>query len=418
VRQVRLRSVARIVVSNVDKKSVHGELPVRLCNYIDVYYNETIHADLPFMGATATPDQVQQFALRRSDVLLTKDSETPDDIAVPAFVSEELPGVVCGYHLAIVRPDHREVDGRYLYWSLASSVARQQASASAMGITRFGLRQDAIRDMVIQLPPKTEQRAIADYLDRETARIDALVAAHQRIIELISVRFGTWLDYLLNCSEGSGRERSGPWPWSPVRRLARVHGGITLGQTYDAPMRTYPYLRVANVQDGYLNLSDVANIDLPEVLAERFLLADGDILMLEGNGNPENLGRGTLWRREIDPCLHQNHVHAVRADRNLVLPEYLNWVMRTRWARASFTGANEQVSIATLGQAQILDLSVPVPPLSVQARFVDQIDRTAANHSGARNALSRLIELLAERRQALITAAVTGALEIPGVAVA
>ena len=165
---VRLKHLASIAVSNVDKKTASDEQSVRLCNYTDVYYNERITPDLPFMEATASADQIERFGLRAGDVLLTKDSETSDDIAVPAYVVADLPGVVCGYHLALLRPG-QEVDGRYLFWALTSRSSREQFSASANGITRFGLRYDSFGEVRVPLPPIAEQRAIADYLDRETA---------------------------------------------------------------------------------------------------------------------------------------------------------------------------------------------------------------------------------------------------------
>ena len=139
---IRLKHLARITVSNVDKKTASDEQSICLCNYTDVYYNERITADLPFMEATASADQIDRFGLRGGDVLLTKDSETPDDIAVPAYVDADLPGVVCGYHLALLRPSP-DVDGRYLFWALTSRSSREQFSALANGITRFGIRYDS-----------------------------------------------------------------------------------------------------------------------------------------------------------------------------------------------------------------------------------------------------------------------------------
>jgi type I restriction enzyme S subunit len=183
----RLKHLASIAVSNVDKKTVSDERSVRLCNYTDVYYNERITAELPFMEATASADQIASFGLRADDVLLTKDSETPDDIAVPAYVVADLPDVVCGYHLALLRPS-QEVDGRYLFWALGSRSSREQFSASANGITRFGLRYDSFGEVLVPLPPIATQRAIADYLDRETARIDALVERIDRQVALLQER--------------------------------------------------------------------------------------------------------------------------------------------------------------------------------------------------------------------------------------
>ena len=99
----RLKACATVHLSNVDKKSREGESEVLLCNYVDVYYNERIEGDMTFMAATATRDQIRRFSLRKGDVLVTKDSETWTDIAVPALVDEDLAGVLCGYHLALIR---------------------------------------------------------------------------------------------------------------------------------------------------------------------------------------------------------------------------------------------------------------------------------------------------------------------------
>jgi len=100
----RLDGVADVFFSNVDKHTRDGEAPVRLCNYVDVYKNDKITDSIDFMQASAEPRKIAKFQIRRGDVLATKDSETPDDIAVPSLVARELPGVICGYHLALIRP--------------------------------------------------------------------------------------------------------------------------------------------------------------------------------------------------------------------------------------------------------------------------------------------------------------------------
>ena len=179
----RLKSVATVSLSNVDKKSVEGQTKVELCNYVDVYNAETIGADCDFMPATATAEQVCRFSLRKGDVLATKDSETWRDIAVPALVREDLPTVLCGYHLAHIRPISGLCDGAYLSRCLAAARIRDQFQVEANGITRFGLTGASIANAVLPLPPIAEQRSIAVFLDRETAKIDALVAKVQEAIE-------------------------------------------------------------------------------------------------------------------------------------------------------------------------------------------------------------------------------------------
>ena len=180
----RLKSFATVQLSNVDKKSTEGQDAVQLCNYVDVYYNERIDDRVDFMSATATSEQVRRFSLQSGDVLITKDSETWTDIAVPAVVSEDLPGVLCGYHLAHIRPG-QHCNGGFLSRLFAAIGPRDQYHISANGITRFGLTGDSIRVGVFALPPVPEQCAIAAFLDRETSRIDALVAKKERLIELL-----------------------------------------------------------------------------------------------------------------------------------------------------------------------------------------------------------------------------------------
>jgi len=170
----RLKTIASVRLSNVDKKSLDGEVPVRLCDYVDVYYHTHIKADFDFMTATATPAQVARFSLRRGDVLITKDSESWTDIAVSAVVTEDMPGVLCGYHLALIRPG-AGCDGDFLSRAFAAVGPRDQFQVVANGITRFGLGSDAIQTGVFAMPPLEEQRAITGFLDRKTARIDAMV---------------------------------------------------------------------------------------------------------------------------------------------------------------------------------------------------------------------------------------------------
>ncbi len=165
-----ISSVAQLSFSGVDKKSHPGETAVHLCNYMDVYGNDYITPDLDFMQATASDSEIASFTLRKGDVLITKDSETPDDIGVPAVVSGDLKGVICGYHLALIRPNPGIADSFFLAKELGSSRSRQHFSIHANGATRFGLSNGAIKKAHVHLPPIDEQKRIAAALyacDRE-----------------------------------------------------------------------------------------------------------------------------------------------------------------------------------------------------------------------------------------------------------
>ena len=179
----RLEHVASYRTSSVDKKAEEGEVAVRLCNYTDVYYQDRIRAgDGDFMEATASPREIARFQLRVGDVLITKDSEDWRDIGVPALIEQTASDFVCGYHLGIIRA-REELDSGFLFRLMQSGSVNQQLQTSASGVTRYGLPNSAVGDATIPLPPLDEQRTIAAFLDRETERIDALVAKKRQLIE-------------------------------------------------------------------------------------------------------------------------------------------------------------------------------------------------------------------------------------------
>ncbi|MDR3413996.1 MAG: restriction endonuclease subunit S [Formivibrio sp.] len=174
-----LDQVAKVLVSNVDKKSAAAEQSVRLCNYMDVYRSDQITANMDFMVATATTDQVRKFGLRVGDVLITKDSETPEDIAIPAYVASTTPDLVCGYHLAIIRPK-KGIDGQFLKYFFEHPHTRYFFATRANGATRFGLTIDAITTAPITLPAHDEQRRIAEVIaaaEQEIERLKPIEAA-------------------------------------------------------------------------------------------------------------------------------------------------------------------------------------------------------------------------------------------------
>ena len=116
--QLKLISeIAKVITSPVDKKSLPDELPVFLCNYTDVYYNSVISKDMDFMGATAKQREIDRFSLKPEDVVITKDSESADDIGVSTYIESVKDNLLCGYHLTILRPK-KNIDGRFLSYAL------------------------------------------------------------------------------------------------------------------------------------------------------------------------------------------------------------------------------------------------------------------------------------------------------------
>ena len=181
----RLRNTADMRVSNVDKHIKKSEKPVRLCNYVDVYNNDYVNEQMDFMQATATAEEIEHFRLKKGDVLITKDSESWDDIAVPALVVEPAFDLISGYHLALLRPRPDVIIGSYLLRALQSKSLTYQFHIEAKGVTRYGLTHNGIKSVWLPLPPLTEQTAIVEYLEKATADIDSATHRARREIELL-----------------------------------------------------------------------------------------------------------------------------------------------------------------------------------------------------------------------------------------
>ena len=175
---VRLGEVCDIKISNVDKKIEERGKKVMLCNYLDVYKNDYITKSINFMTGTATKREIDKFNVLKGDVIITKDSEEFDDIAKPSYVAEKIPNLVCGYHLAILRPKNT-VDGLFLSKALKLQPINIFFQKRANGMTRFGITKETIENALIPLPPLPEQQRIAEIL----SQIDQTIEKEQQYKE-------------------------------------------------------------------------------------------------------------------------------------------------------------------------------------------------------------------------------------------
>ena len=210
----RLSEVSDIRPSNVDKKSIPGEVNVRLCNYLDVYNNDYITDALDFMEATAGREEIARFTIEPGDVIITKDSETPDDIGVPAVSLSSVPNLVCGYHLTLIKPNREQIEPVFLAGQIAHERISRYFTLHAHGSTRFGLTISTIANTPLWLPPLPEQRRIAEILD---AADEAIRATERVIAKLRQIKAGLLHDLLTRGLDAQGRLRD------PVAYLAHCH---------------------------------------------------------------------------------------------------------------------------------------------------------------------------------------------------
>ena len=203
-RETPLIFVAEPRFSSVDKLTRTSEELVRLCNYTDVYNNDYITGDLEFMRASATQPEISRFGLKVGDVIITKDSETPDDIGIPTVVDYTAPDLVCGYHLALIRPNKNEVDPTFLAKQLRHHRLARYFGQQANGLTRYGLPIGAVNNAPLWLPELGEQKDIGVILrlmDEAIAKTEAVIA------KLRQVRAGLLHDLLTRGLDPRGELR-------------------------------------------------------------------------------------------------------------------------------------------------------------------------------------------------------------------
>ncbi|WP_419925976.1 restriction endonuclease subunit S [Candidatus Poriferisocius sp.] len=190
-----LKDIVDLRISSVDNKINDDEYSVAICNYIDVYKNSFIQPDIQFMGGTATEVEISKFTLKQEDVIITKDSEQYDDIGVPALMRHEIDNLVCGYRLAILRPDTSKVYGSYLYYALNTVEARDQFHSYANGVKKFGLRKADIGRLEIPLPDISRQRTVADMLVVLDDNIDLNRRMNHTLEEMAALLYREWFVY-------------------------------------------------------------------------------------------------------------------------------------------------------------------------------------------------------------------------------
>lgn len=156
------------------------------------------------------------------------------------------------------------------------------------------------------------------------------------------------------------------WPVKSLEEVAEVQTGLAKGKADLRDPVTLPYLRVANVQDGFLDLSEIKTIQVARAAIERYKLRRNDVLLTEG-GDLDKLGRGHVWRAEIEPCLHQNHVFAVRTKGEVLRPEFLALLTTSPYGRRYFLGcAKRTTNLASINSTQVKQFPVLLPPAREQ----------------------------------------------------
>lgn len=327
--------------------------------------------------------------------------------------------------ISIVLVPHR-IAPKFTHHLLRSVPFQEEFYRFGTGIVAdlWSTRFSSMKAIRLALPPISEQEAIAAYLDRETDEIDAFIADQEELIALLAERRTATITQAVT----KGLDPAAPmkdsgnqwiaalpahWAVTAMKHLTELQTGVTLGKTYSEDAEEYPYLRVANVQVGYVDLSTLKTVQVTKEVANRSMLRPGDVLMTEG-GDRDKLGRGCIWDAQVQPCLHQNHVFAVRCSEQLS-NAFLVYVLDSQVARNYFNvTAKQTTNLAATNSTLVKNFRFGLPPLTEQHDILAYLDRETAEIDAAIADAREAIALSKERRAAVISAAVTGKIDVRG----
>lgn len=407
-----LRSVAEYSVSSVDKIPSEDELPIRLCNYTNVYNNEVINLGLEFMSGTASQGEIDRFHLCVGDVVITKDSESWDDIAVPTLVTETADDLICGYHLAMIRPDHEKLLGTFLLRCMQSKTLRIQLELAANGITRFGIPKTAIGSMLLPVPPTRVQLAIARFLDRQTADIDALIRSKQRLLSLLAEkRRATVAEAVMRGLDPRRSMRSSGIDWlGEVPAHWDIERSRWLFRERDerSEAGTEEMLTVSHLTGVTPRSQKDVNMFEAESTVGYKLCYKGDLVI-----NTLWAWMGAMGTARVDGIV--SPAYNVYTPGSRLLPDFVDALVRIPIFAQEVTRYSKGVwsSRLRLYPEGFFETYWPVPPFDEQREIVTRIAAETAKIDRLRVATEESIALLKERRGALIAAAVTGQIVIP-----
>lgn len=350
--------------------------------------------------------------LKEGEILVVRSGAYTGD---SARISNEWSGSAPGYDLRVTP---HSVESRYLAYCLLDGSTVNQMKIMSTRAAQPHLNAEELGEIEIRTPPLEEQRRIADFLDVETSRVDRMVSIRRRQAELISERgISRAFDVIRGANAAGPRAESGlqwlgtvpqSWRVAAVGFLFDVDLGKMLNQDRIVGEHLAPYLRVANVQWDDIDVTDLAYMDFPPGEEGRYRLRKGDLLICEGGSWP---GRAAIWDGRLDGVYYQKALHRLRA-RGDDCPRWLYYCLLVAERLRVFAVQGNTSTMTHLTREQLKPQRFPFPDPATQADLAGTLDVQAEADQTLIRRMSSQVDLLVERKQSLITAAVTGQFDV------
>lgn len=340
-----------------------------------------------------------------------------------AFIWNKGDGLL-NQHIFKAIPQEEKITSYFFFWMIKEAMQNMN-NDNKHGIFMQHVTLDVFNNFPVPLPPLSEQKRIATYLFQKISKADIMlddtlssITGYKKLKQAVITQAVTKGVRGEREMKDSGVEWIGEipkeWRKTQLRHCATIKSGITLGKSYrkDTVLIERPYLRVANVQGGYVDLNDLATIEVTPDEDLKYRLHSGDVLMTEG-GDRDKLGRGCVWHGEIEPCLHQNHVFAVQTNETVLLPEFLEYLTASDVGRSYFdVTAIKTTNLACTSSSKVLAFTIPLPPIEEQIEIVGYIKKRSLELNKLIMKKELLVQELESYKKSLIYEVVTGKREV------
>jgi type I restriction enzyme S subunit len=330
-----------------------------------------------------------------------------------AFHVNYYDGEFNAYQRTYVIQNFKAVNGKFVYYHTLRDI--QNITSGNRGSTIRYIRLGDLTGSLFPLPPIPEQHRIVARIESLFEKLDharelvqsALDSFESRKAAILHKAFTGELTAKWRNENGVGLES---WKIIPLSQLAHIQTGLAKGKKNTKRTIQMPYLRVANVQDGYLDLAEIKTISVEENKVDRYILQQEDVLFTEG-GDFDKLGRGAVWQSEIEPCLHQNHVFAVRPDQSTLNAFYLAYLAGSQYGKNYFLSCSKQTTnLASINSTQLKAFPVLCPQIKEQQEIICVLTRLIKKEQQAKDQLEPILDQIDMMKKSILARAFRGEL--------
>ena len=418
----KLKHISNVRPSNVDKHIYEDEIQVHLCNYTDVYYNETINSNTYLKKGSCNDNEYEKFKLDKGDVIITKDSETRDDIGIPVYVEETLENVVCGYHLTMIKPIL--VMGKFIFRFIECDRTRRYFELNSNGVTRYGLGKSSIENLVLPIPSEKEQQQITSFLDSKTSLIDSLIEKTLRKIELLKEKRTSLINEVVtkglkpNVEMKDSRvqwigEIPSGWNLKQLKHIIKTLNSGTSVNSEDTPVTNlgeYGVLKTSCVFGDTFRPNENKKVVLDEYYRVKCPVLKDSIIFSRMN-TPDLVGSNGYVDTDYHNLFLPDRLWITEFIENIQLSvKWLSFVTISRRFRSELSSRSTGTSpsMKNITKDDLLTIKIPYPSFLEQQQIVEYLDEHTQLIDKTISIEEKRIELLKEYRQSLISEVVTG----------